>query len=202
MLINSNNKAIKILGTTAVSESICQFLKAEQFAVSVESFEQAQAAADHDQFQYLVGVVKDLDLRKRMIQWLQHRDLHSPIYVHDASLVSTPDRIGTGSVIWPMASVLSADLGNFNVVACNAHVGHRAWLGDNCILLPGAMVLGTTYIEGDAVLQTGSTLLDGKRIMARDVTLLPRTLITKDIKEPGIYGGSPGRRLTTYKETD
>jgi len=202
MLINSNNRPIKLLGVGSVSRDIQQFLLVENIESSPCSFEQACSTDDADSFQYIVAVAKDQDLRCRIIQWLIGNRLHCPSFIHSASVVAAPNRVGQGSVIWPMSSVLEADLGDFNTIAPNAHVGHQARLGSNCVLLPGAMTLGTTEIADHALLQTGAVVLDGRKISAPNVILLPRSLVNKDINVSGVYGGSPCRKIAATGVSD
>ena len=83
------------------------------------------------------------------------------------------------------------------MIAPNCHVGHYAELNDRVLMLPGSMVLGTSFVASNTLIQTGATVIDNVKILAESVNILPRTLVTRDIDIAGTYGGTPARRIST-----
>lgn len=195
MLINSNNLPIRIIGNTSVSHDLVNFLTAEDQVCEIINFETAKQDAGSIEYQYLVGIIKDLKLRSQVIQWLEEQLLHCPVFVHDQSYVQNKSKLGKGTLVYPMASVLESHIGNYCMIAPNCHVGHRAIIGNQCYLLPGSMTLGTTYLENNTVLQTRATVIDQVQITATGVNVLPGAIVTKHIDVTGSYGGNPARRI-------
>jgi acetyltransferase-like isoleucine patch superfamily enzyme len=64
-------------------------------------------------------------------------------------------------------------------------------------MLPGSMVLGTSVVAANTLIQTGATVKDNVKITAESVNILPRALVTRDIDVAGTYGGTPARRISS-----
>jgi len=199
MLINSNHHKIRIIGQTTVARDLLEFLRSETGlpAVDMVSFEMAISDARPQDYQYVVGVLRNSLLRRQVIAWIMQHSLHAVGYQHPQSWVSSTARLGRGTIIYPMASVLDSDIGGFCVVTSHSHVGHAANLGHNVLMLPGTAVLGSSMIANGTVLQTGATVIDNVSVTAENVNILPRSLVTKDILLPGTYGGSPCKKINS-----
>ena len=196
MLINSNGLPVRVIGTTSVSADLVGFLIEENYKCEVVTFEDAKASHASHNYQYLSGVVRNLPLKNLIIEWLVANDHHCPAFVHPQSFVQSKNKLGDGTLIFPMASVLNSEIGDFCIVAPNCHVGHRAVLKNRCSLLPGSMVLGSSYLEIGTILQTRATVIDNIKISQENVNILPGSMVTKDITSPGTYGGSPARLVS------
>jgi UDP-3-O-[3-hydroxymyristoyl] glucosamine N-acyltransferase len=195
MLVNSNNLPIMLLGDTSISEDLYYFLK-NDYTTHIVRFEEIENNPDLYKYQYFVGVFKDLKLRQRILTWVNTHGVHQPGFVHQKSYVEQVDNIGAGSMVFPMASVLPANIGKNCLIAPHCHVGHRSTIKDNCFLLPGAMVLGSVFLEENTILQTKAAVLDGLTVSVSKVNILPDSMVTKDIAVAGTYGGSPARRIS------
>jgi len=196
MLINSNNKPIRIVGVGTMANDLYDFLNAEQCTVSIHRFEDAQESSDADQYQYLVTTIKSLPFRAKILDWLDNCGLHSPVYIHNRAYVVDAECFGSGTIIFPMASALRCTVGRHTFISPNTHIGHCVELADRCLLLPGSIICGTAKVARNTLMQTGSTIKDTVSITAENVNILPRSLVTKDINSTGTYGGTPARRIS------
>ena len=195
MLINSNNKPIRIIGIGTVSDDLNDFLLSDSLPVEIITFEDAQEIPDPTRYQYLVATIKSLPRRNSMLDWIDQNNLHSPVYIHERAYVVDPGNLGPGSIVFPMASILKCSIGRYAFISPNCHIGHRVQLADRCLVLPGSIICGSVRVAKNLMMQTGSILKDNITISAEEVNILPRSLVTKDIDVIGTYGGAPARRI-------
>lgn len=197
MLINSNNKPLRIVGVGTMANDLQDFLAAENCAVTIHRLEDVKNDPDADQYQYLVTTIKSLPFRAAILNWLDTNNLHSPVYIHDRAYVVDADCFGPGTIIFPMASALRCTVGKHTFISPNTHLGHCVELADRCLLLPGSIVCGSAKLARNTLMQTGSTVKDNVTITADSVNILPRALVTKNIDVVGTYGGTPARRISS-----
>jgi UDP-3-O-[3-hydroxymyristoyl] glucosamine N-acyltransferase len=197
MLINYNSLPVRIVGVGTMSVDLKEFLINEKINAEIIKFEDAVLDTDADAYQYLVVTIKSLELRKKILDWVDENNFHCPVYVHDRAFVQCADQLGPGTIVYPMASVLKSTVGRHVMIAPNCHVGHYAELDDRVLMLPGSMVLGTSIVAASTLIQTGATVKDNVKITAKSVNILPRALVTRDIDVAGTYGGTPARRISS-----
>ena len=77
-------------------------------------------------------------------------------------------------------------------------VAHNVQIGERCILVAQCGVSGSSRI-GDDVVLAGQTGLVGHIEIASGVTVLGQSMVTKNIHEPGVWGGSPARPAKLWK---
>lgn len=88
-------------------------------------------------------------------------------------------------------------VGNGSVFDTQCHLAHGVQVGEDCIIMSGTIVAGSTNI-GNRVIASGQTgILDHLNI-CDDVVLLHRAGVTRDVKEPGLYAYLPLMKLQTY----
>jgi len=81
---------------------------------------------------------------------------------------------------------------NCVMVAHNVQIGHR------CIIVAQSGISGSTTL-GDDVTLAGQVGLVGHINIANNVTLLGQSMATKDIRESGVWAGSPARPAKLWK---
>lgn len=197
MLINSNGFPVRIIGITSVTHDLVDFLNDEKQSCESIRFEDAVKDEDAGQYQYLVGVLRNLELKNSIVDWINLHGYHCPTFVHDQSFVQHKNKLGKGTLVFPMASVLDSVVGDFCVITPNCHIGHWAEIGDRCLLFPGSMVLGSSYLDSGTVLQAAAIVSNQVKITQKNVNILPKSMVTKDINCVGTYGGTPARKITS-----
>lgn len=202
MLMNSNNRPVRIVGIGTMSNDLKEFLEDENIVCDIAKFEDAVADPQADQYQYLVVTIKSLQMRGKILDWIDSNNYHCPVYIHDRAFVRNYQDLGPGTIVYPMASILKCTVGRHTMIASNCHIGHCANLADRVLMLPGSMVLGSSFVAPNTLLQTGSTVKDNVNVNAPGVNILPRALVTRDIEVVGTYGGTPARRISSTGSLD
>lgn len=192
---------VRILGLGSVANELLYFLTQEGYDAHIISLEDAMACQNFAQYQYLVCLPGNMNLRMLAIQWLESHDLHSPIYQHPSAIVYGCD-IGPGAIIFCMTAVQRAVLGAHCQISTMATVSHGCQIGQGTVVLPYACLLGSAQVARYCVLQTRSTINDRVRITADYVVILPMTFVTKDITEAGTYGGLSSRQINQNTALD
>jgi len=77
-------------------------------------------------------------------------------------------------------------------------VAHNVQIGERCIVVAQCGLSGSSRI-GDDVVLAGQTGLVGHIAIANGVTVLGQSMVTKDIRESGVWGGSPARPAKLWK---
>jgi len=119
--------------------------------------------------------------------------------------------IGDGSFIGPFVEIQrGAVIGERCKVQSHAFVCELVQIGDDCFISHGAMFINDTFAlggpaGGDRSLWKSTSI--GNRVsIGTNATILPVAIcddvvvgagavVTRDIKEPGIYAGNPARRI-------
>ena len=81
------------------------------------------------------------------------------------------------------------------------HIAHNVKIGQNCIILSGFLCAGSCTI-GDRVVASGGAMLKDHVNICNDVYLMHRAGVVKDIKEPGMYAGSPVLKMENYVKSN
>ena len=79
------------------------------------------------------------------------------------------------------------------------HTAHNVTIGKNCIILSGWLCAGSTTI-GDCVVASGGAIIRDHISICDDVYLVHRAGVLFDIKEKGMYAGTPILKMQDYKE--
>jgi UDP-N-acetylbacillosamine N-acetyltransferase len=118
-----------------------------------------------------------------------------------ASVISKRAYIGVGATIEPGTFVAHhshigpmAIVGRGAIINTAAVVEHDCIIGDFTHISVNATVAGRCRIGELVFLGAGATVIDGVRI-TDGVTVGAGSTVVDDIMEPGIYAGSPARRI-------
>ncbi len=77
-------------------------------------------------------------------------------------------------------------------------VAHNVEIGERCLLVAQCGISGSSRLGNDVVL-AGQTGLVGHIDIADGVTVLGQSMVTKNIGEAGVWGGSPARPAKLWK---
>lgn len=77
-------------------------------------------------------------------------------------------------------------------------VAHNVQIGERCLLVAQCGIAGSSRI-GDDVVLAGQSGLVGHIEIASGVTVLGQSMVTKSIREAGVWGGSPARPAKLWK---
>jgi UDP-perosamine 4-acetyltransferase len=104
-------------------------------------------------------------------------DLADAIVVMDGAIINAGAKLGTG-------------------VIANTHstIEHDVALGEWVHVAPGAIICGGVRIGAFSMVGAGATVIEGRSICANTVVGAGATVV-HDLLEPGIYVGTPARRI-------
>ncbi|MGR8949037.1 MAG: UDP-3-O-(3-hydroxymyristoyl)glucosamine N-acyltransferase [Gammaproteobacteria bacterium] len=78
-------------------------------------------------------------------------------------------------------------------------IAHNVQVGNNCLLVSQSGISGSTVLGNDVTL-AGQVGLVGHITIGDGVTLLGQSMATKDIKQPGLWAGSPARPAALWRK--
>jgi sugar O-acyltransferase (sialic acid O-acetyltransferase NeuD family) len=197
-------KRIGVVGNGGFArEIICSLPKGSydifvnQKFINKENQHQVKAleAIDINKYKVLL-CIGDSHVRKSIVEslpssteYITYIDQHAKIL--DISSV----RIGKGSIVCA-GSILTTniDLGDFSQVNLNTTVGHDVRAGSYLTTSPGVHISGETTIGKHVYLATGCVIRN-KVSLTDDVTIGMNSVVNKDITLPGVYVGSPVKKI-------
>jgi UDP-3-O-[3-hydroxymyristoyl] glucosamine N-acyltransferase len=146
---------------------------------------------------YIVGVTRDLDLRKKIIAHMDSIGCHKFTFVHCSAKIERNAEVGAGSFVGPFSLVASgAVLEQDCLLAPYSMISHRARVGQGTIIHPGVIVAGTAQIGRNCRLNVRSTVLDHVTV-GDDIEIGAGAVVTKNLAEPAKYVGTPARKVST-----
>jgi UDP-3-O-[3-hydroxymyristoyl] glucosamine N-acyltransferase len=77
-------------------------------------------------------------------------------------------------------------------------VAHNVQIGERCLIVAQSGISGSSRL-GDEVVLAGQVGLVGHIEIANNVTLLGQSMATKNIREPGVWAGSPARPAKLWR---
>ena len=103
--------------------------------------------------------------------------------------------LGKGNIICA-GNIFTTDIfvGSFNVFNLSCTVGHDTEIGNCNVFNPTVNISGGVKIENNILIGTGSQLLQYMKICS-DSTIGAGSLVTKNIEVPGVYVGTPARKI-------
>ncbi len=121
--------------------------------------------------------------------------LRFPFIVSPDAIVNEGVTGGEGAVVMDGAIVNSgATLGLGAIVNTHSTVEHDVVLSDWVHVAPGAILCGGVTVGSFSMIGAGATVIEGARIGTNCVVGAGATVV-RDLTEPGVYVGSPARRI-------
>ena len=126
---------------------------------------------------------------------LQSLALSFPLIVSPRAIVNEEVSGGEGAVVMDGAVINSgASLGRGAIVNTNSTIEHDVVLADWVHVAPGATISGGVTVGRFSMIGAGATVIEGMKIAAGCIVGAGATVV-HDLTEPGVYVGSPARRI-------
>ena len=158
--------------------------------------EHTQPISSFNPTEYLIMVaVGDSRTRYNMVQKLP-KETKFFTFIHPTVLILDNNvEIGEGSFIGAN-SILTTNIkiGKHAVLNRGNHIGHDTIIGDYFSAMPGAIISGNVTIHDCVYLGTNSSIKEKTSIHSL-VTIGLNSGVIKNINEPGIYAGSPAKKI-------
>jgi sugar O-acyltransferase (sialic acid O-acetyltransferase NeuD family) len=116
-------------------------------------------------------------------------------FIHPTVLIMDDVEIGEGSFIGAY-SILTTNIkiGEHSILNRTNHIGHDCKIGHFVSAMPGAIVSGNVTI-GDLVYFGTNSSVKEKIKICNNVIIGLNGGVVKDITEPGVYGGTPTKKI-------
>jgi sugar O-acyltransferase (sialic acid O-acetyltransferase NeuD family) len=116
-------------------------------------------------------------------------------FIHPTSLIMDDVEIGEGSFIG-CYSVLTTNIkiGTHSILNRANHIGHDCRIGNFFSAMPGVIVSGNVTIQNLVYIGTNSSIREKIKICDL-VTVGLNSGVVKDIVEPGVYVGTPVKKI-------
>lgn len=135
--------------------------------------------------------------REAITKQLEDKGLNIVSLVHPDAVIASEVSIGSGSVVMAGAVINpSVKIGKSVIINTGASVDHDNFIGDYSHVSVGTHLAGTVSVGKHCWLGIG-TIVNNNVCICDDCYLGAGSLVVKDIKEPGLYYGSP---VSLYEE--
>ena len=148
---------------------------------------------DPDEYQLMIAVGDTRD-RFDIVQRLPKNTYFS--FIHPSALLLSKDIvIGEGSFIGA-GCILTTNIkmGKHAILNRGVHIGHDCNIGDYFSAMPGSIVSGNVTIYDCVYLGTNSSIKEKLSIHSL-CTIGLNSSVVKSISEPGVYAGSPVKKI-------
>lgn len=116
-------------------------------------------------------------------------------FIHPTALIMSDVKIGHGCFIGAYSVVTTnITIGNHCILNRGNHIGHDSMIGDFFSSMPCSVVSGNCTIGNRVYLGTNSSIRE-KIEICDDVTIGLNSGVVKNIKESGVYVGSPSKKI-------
>lgn len=116
-------------------------------------------------------------------------------YIHPTAIIGEGVEIGEGSFIGPYC-VLTTNIkiGKHSIILRNSCIGHDSAAGDFLSMMANCSISGNVTIGERSYLGNNCSVKEKKNI-CDGVTIGMNSCVVKDILEPGIYAGTPSKKI-------
>tara|TARA_R110000796_G_scaffold221830_2_gene338022 strand:- start:573 stop:1160 length:588 start_codon:yes stop_codon:yes gene_type:complete len=116
-------------------------------------------------------------------------------FTHPTAIIGEDVEIGEGSFIGAY-SILTSNIkvGNHAILNRANHIGHDTVVGSYLSMMPGAIISGDCRIDDCVYIGTNSSIKE-KLSIHNLTTIGLNSGVVKDIESPGIYAGSPAKKI-------
>lgn len=116
--------------------------------------------------------------------------VHQRASIDESAIAQRGSQIFSGAYVGPLSMV-----GENTIINTHAIIEHESRIGCHSHIAVGTLVLGRCTVGDRCFVGAGAVIRDGLSI-ADDVTIGANSFVNGDIKEAGLYVGSPARKVT------
>lgn len=193
-----NEKPLKIIGYSESMLTQDSMYYGKNFVnddVSIMTPQEFKNLQSKDDFQYFIGFALDLKEREQTIDLLDEYDSDCVTFIHETASVHEGAVIGKGSCVANFSTIMQgAVLGKHCFVETYCLVSHNTIIGNNCMLHSGTMIAGKTNIGKNCMFNFRSGIMN-KLDICDNTVIGAFSNVTKNIDTPGVYVGTPARKL-------
>jgi UDP-N-acetylbacillosamine N-acetyltransferase len=142
-----------------------------------------------------VVLIGDNVIRESYFNTLKKSKVNFATILNSYSLISDNVVIGQGSQILIGAIInRGANIGENVIINSGAIIEHDCMIGSHSHIGPGAVLTGSVSV-GERVLIGAGSVVNPNLIICDDVIIGSGSVVTCNIETPGIYVGTPSRKI-------
>lgn len=147
---------------------------------------------------YINLVIKEIDLRKKVTDYLDRFNLDRFSLLHDQSHY-THATVGPGCMIYPMVTLYpNSKLQKDVIVHSMTLIAHQCYISTGCFISGGCTVAGSSVIGEFTQFGIDVSVYDQISIPANTI-IGAGSVVRKTLTEPGTYTGQVGNKLIKLK---
>lgn len=196
MIFNKNNSNIfhAVSFNTVTFSNLHFYMEQSGFEITRIDPEQFISGLFDKSANYINLVTQDMNVRKQVSKTLDDHLLNRFSFVHSSSVIDGAE-IGTGSFVYPLTVLYhNSVLGNDNIVHSHCALAYKSITGTGCHISGGVIIGGSTTIGDYCTFGISVTVYDKINIVS-DSNFGARTIIRKNITQPGTYGFGQNNKL-------
>lgn len=113
--------------------------------------------------------------------------------IHSSCWIDSTAKILQGTMIYPNVCIDANTIIDANsIVNVSSSIAHDSYIGKHCFLSPNVAIAGFVRVGNKSILGINSTIIDNVELTT-EVQLGAGTVVITDLKEKGLYVGSPAR---------
>lgn len=142
-----------------------------------------------------LGNVSINSKREEMYKKLKTIGFNMPIIISNSANISKHSTINEGTLIGKNVVINpGVKIGKNCIINTGAIIEHDCVIEDNVHVAPGVVLSGGVKIEKNCLIGTGARIIQEIHI-SKNILVGAGTTVTKDIKQPGIYVGTPAKKI-------
>jgi sugar O-acyltransferase (sialic acid O-acetyltransferase NeuD family) len=153
-----------------------------------------QSEFDSTLFQAVIAI-GDPRIREKVVKEELPLDTDYPNLIHPNVHMSPWVKLGKGVIVCS-SSIITCDvtIGNFTLINLDSTIGHDCCIGDFVTINPSVNISGDCTIGKSVFIGTNAAIRQGLFI-CEDAKIGMGAIVVKNIKDKGVYIGSPARKL-------
>jgi sugar O-acyltransferase (sialic acid O-acetyltransferase NeuD family) len=149
---------------------------------------------DPEKYVIMIAIANSKD-RENVVKNLSEKTKYFTFKHPTAQIMSDDITIGEGSFIGANSIITcNVEIGKHAILNRGVHIGHDCIIGDYFSAMPGSVVSGNVTLGDKVYLGTNSSIRE-KITICNDVIIGLNTGIVKDIKDSGVYVGTPIKKI-------
>ena len=142
-----------------------------------------------------VGHLKKPGLKIKLYQLAKDLGAGFPVICSPAAHASRKANIGPGTIIFHKAVVnAAATIGANCIINTGAIIEHDVRVGDHTHISTGSIINGHCSVGSRSLIGSGTVVIQEIAI-GDDIVVGANSTVIKDLKEPGVYAGSPAQKI-------
>ena len=144
---------------------------------------------------YVICSVGNSKIKEELILRIDNKNVEFATLIDPSATICNGASIEEGSFVFPgVVLAINTKIGKHVYLSTNCSIGHDTVISDYSSVFPGVNVSGKVNVMNNTVLGTGAIIIQGLTI-GSGVTIGAGSVVIRDIDQPGVYVGSPVRRI-------